>query len=498
MRIIDILIVLAYLIGVAAVTLKVSRRQRNKEDYIMAGRNMHWFPLALSGVAAGFSAISLLGAPGFVMSEDMKYLPTLFLGLLSVPIIYYLVVPFLYKLRLVSVYSYLGTRFCPAIRYVASALFMISKLGYLAMSIFTPSLALSAVTGLPIELFIVILGVATCFYTMLGGMTAVVWTDVMQYFIIILGIAGAVCFFLFGTDGSAGEYWRVAVEAGKTKMFDFSWDLGSLSVWVIFINGTILGVASTCSSQDAVQRLCSAKSLGDSMKSFLFSIIFGTPIVLVLYLIGAWLYGFFQTQAVLPPELAGQSDRVFPYFIAHYMPVGVAGILMAGILAAGMSTISVVMHSLTSVFMVDVYEKFAKCDADSPRYVRTSRIVTCVWGALAVLGAFYVMLLGNNIIEVTQTITGFTGATLGGIFLLGIFTRRTNSVGVLCGCVAGIVLTVGSWYLNKAGIYKINFMWYGVFGIAGTCIVGYVASWLSAPPSAEQLSGFNDAKEVEK
>ena len=146
--IIDTAVVLLYLGGVVLITLRVAGKQKNKEDFIMAGRSMHWFPLALSGVAASFSAISLLGCPGFVMAEDMRYLPTLFMGFASIPIVYYLVVPFLYKLKLVSIYSYLGNRFCPAIRYVASGLFMISKLGYLAMSIFTPSLALSAVTAI--------------------------------------------------------------------------------------------------------------------------------------------------------------------------------------------------------------------------------------------------------------------------------------------------------------------------------------------------------------
>ena len=142
MRTIDLVIIVAYLAFVALIPVVVAGRQKNKEDFIMAGRRMHWLPLALSGVAVSFSAISLLGAPGFVLANDLKYLPTLFIGILSIPVVFFLVVPFLYKLRLVSVYEYLEDRFCPAIRYAASALFMISKLGYLAMTIFTPALAL--------------------------------------------------------------------------------------------------------------------------------------------------------------------------------------------------------------------------------------------------------------------------------------------------------------------------------------------------------------------
>ena len=492
-RVIDYAIVLLYLGVVAAITLRVARGQKNKEDFIMAGRSMHWFPLALSGVAASFSAISLLGCPGFVMAQDMRYLPTLFMGVASIPVVYYLVVPFLYKLKLVSIYSYLGERFCPGIRYVASALFMISKLGYLAMSIYTPSLALAAVTGLPVELFICILGMLTTAYTLVGGMSAVVWTDVAQYFVIVAGITGAVIFFLFFSGGSAGEYWEIAAAAGKTRTFDFSFDLSSLSVWVIFLNCTLLGIAGTCSSQDSVQRLCAAKSIRDSMKGYLFSIVFGVPIVLVLYFIGIWMYGFFHSRAVLPAALAATPDRVFPYFTITYLPTGVAGLLLAGILAAGMSTISAVLHSLTSVFMVDVYEKFIRADARSSRYVQTSRIVTGIWGLLAVIGAFYVMYLGDTIVEVTQTLTALTGSSLGGIFLLGIFSRRTNSAGVLSGCILGLLVTVGAWYVNRSGLLKINFMWYGVFGLLTTCVVGYLTSLLFPAPPPRQ-TGDPDRK----
>ncbi|MBQ9787223.1 MAG: sodium/solute symporter [Lentisphaeria bacterium] len=488
--IIDTAVVLLYLGGVVIVTLRVARKQKNKEDFIMAGRSMHWFPLALSGVAASFSAISLLGCPGFVMAEDMRYLPTLFMGIASIPIVYYLVVPFLYKLKLVSIYSYLGKRFCPAIRYAASVLFMISKLGYLAMSIFTPSLALAAVTGLPVELFICVLGALTTIYTLCGGMQAVIWTDVIQYFVIVAGIAGAVIYFMFFSGGTVGEYWQIAEVAGKTKTFDWSLDFSSLSVWVIFLNCTLLGIANTCANQDAVQRLCTAKSIKDSMKGYLYSIVFGIPIVLVLYFIGVWMFGFFHSQALLPAEFANKPDQVFPYLIVEYIPAGVAGLLLAGILAAGMSTISAVLHSLTSVFMVDVYEKLAKSTDQNSRYVLCSRIVTGVWGVLAVFGAFYVMYLGNTIVEVTATLTALTGASLGGVFMLGIFSKRTNSPGILIGCIFGLLATIGSWYINKVGIYKINFMWYGVFGLVTACVVGYIASLFFPAPSCEKFENI--------
>lgn len=477
MRTIDLVIIVAYLVFVALIPVVVAGRQKNKEDFIMAGRRMHWLPLALSGVAVSFSAISLLGAPGFVLANDLKYLPTLFIGILSIPVVFFLVVPFLYKLRLVSVYEYLEDRFCPAIRYAASALFMISKLGYLAMTIFTPALALNSITGLPITLFVVILGAVTALYTMLGGMEGVVWSDVMQYFVMIAGICGAVWFFI---GDETAEYWRIAAAAGKTQMFDFSFSFDSLSVWVLFLNCTLMGIAGVCSDQSQVQLLLSARSLRDSMKSYLFAIIFGSPVVLVLYFIGICLYGFFRTGAELPPEIAAVPDKVFPYFISRYLPPGVGGLLLAAILAAGMSTISAVLHSLTSLFMVDVYEKISGNREHGVRYVWISRLVSLGWGTLAVGLTFFVMYLGSTIIEVTQVLAALLAAPLGGIFFLGIFTKRADTNGAVWGGIVGIIVTCGAWYLNHSGIMKINFMWFAVFGIVATFGIGYAVSMFTS------------------
>jgi len=156
MRGIDMIMVVSYLAASALIPWWMARRQKSKEDYIMAGRKMHWFPLALAGVAAGFSAVSMLAIPGFVIARDMRYLPTLFVVIPAIPIVFYLIVPLLYKLSIVSVYEYLEMRFCPAIRTAASCLFMVSKLGYLSMAILTPAMALTSVTGWPIGIFIVL------------------------------------------------------------------------------------------------------------------------------------------------------------------------------------------------------------------------------------------------------------------------------------------------------------------------------------------------------
>lgn len=483
LRLIDGAIILAYLIGMAIISYVVAKRQKNKIDYLVAGKKMHWFPIALSSVAAGFSAVSLMGVPGFVMAQDMRYLPALFTGLLSIPIVFYVLIPFLYKLNIVSVYEYLETRFSPGIRIFASILFIFTKLTYLSMVILTPSLALAAVTGMNLNLLIVIFGLITTIYTVAGGLEGVIWTELAQYFIIVAGIGALIFFFLFSPSaGNAEDYWQIAAEAGKTKTLDFSFGFKHLSVWVLILNTTLMGVAGMCNDQTNVQRLFAAKSMKDAMKGYVFSIVFGTPIVLALYFIGAWMFGFLNSPQgqSLPAELVGQYDKIFPYFVAKYMPAGTSGIILAGIFAAGMSTISAVLHSLTSLSMVDFYERFTSNLEKGKHYVTISRCVSFVWGIIAIIGAFYVMKLGNSIVEVTAIIGGFFAAPLGGIYFLGIFTKRANTIGVIIGGIAGIAINAGTFFLNKNNIVEINFMWYGVFGLTTTFVIGYLSSLLFA------------------
>ena len=481
LRLFDAIIILVYLFLAACISYFIANKQKNKKDYILAGKKMHWFPVALSGVAAGFSAISMMGVPGFVMAYDMRYLPALFTGILSIPVVFYFLIPFLYKLNIVSVYEYLEIRFSSKIRLFASALFICTKLGYLSMVILTPSLALSAVTGINLNLLIAIFGLITTFYTVAGGMEGVMWTELLQYFVIVGGVIALILFFIFSPiAGNVSEYWQIASAAGKTRTLDFSFDLKSLSIWVLILNTTLMGVAAMCNDQTSIQRFFTAKTVKDAMKGYLFSIIFGTPIVLALYFIGAWMYGFFHGSYLLPAELADKHDMIFPYFVAKYLPVGVAGIVLAGIFAAGMSTISDVQHSLTSLFMVDFYERFTSKSEKGQHYVKISRFVSFCWGAIAIIGAFYVMKLGNSIIEVTNILAGFLAAPLGGIYFLGILTKKANNIGVIVGGIAGIIINSGAFLLNKYGIVEINFMWFAVFGIVSTVTIGYLSSLVFA------------------
>ncbi len=287
--------------------------------------------------------------------------------------------------------------------------------------------------------------------------------------------------------GEMGHYWQVAVEAGKTRTLDFSFSFKTLNVWTTTLSIFLMGIAGTCSDQPSVQRMCSAKSLGDCLKSYVGSQLFGLPIVLILYFIGAWLFGYIQVTGCVPADVAETSDKIFPFFIAKQLPPVISGLLLAAILAAGISTISAVLHSLTSLFMVDVYERFiVKTPEHGAEYVWLSRLVTLVWGVLAAFLACYVMYLGSTIIEVTGIITGLVAAPLGGIFLLGIFTRSCNTAGAISGCVSGAVAAAVVTWLNASGRMEINFLWPGLVGLMVTFAVGMLVSLIFRNGKKEQ------------
>lgn len=483
---IDGTIVILYILVTGIISYVIGRRQKDKEAYLMAGRKMHWFPVSLSSVAAGFSAISILGAPGFVMAEDMRYLPSLFTGIISIPIVYFIVIPFLYKLKMVSVYEYLEIRFSTGLRLFASVLFMLTKVGYLAMIVFAPCLAISAATGINLGLLIILFGLTTTAFTVIGGLEGIIWTELVQYFVLVAGILAVVFFFLFApTAGHVAQYWDIASQAGKTKMFDFSFALNNLSIWVLILSTTLMGVAGVCSDQTSIQRFFAARSIKHAIQGYIFSLIFGTPVVLILYFIGAWLFGFFHSEQVLPAELVSQPDRIFPYFIAKYLPVGVTGMLLAVLVGSGISTVSAVLHSLNSLFMADFYERFTSNKEKGHHYVIVSRWVNFGWGIVGIIAAFYVMKLGNSIVEVSAILGSLFAGPLGGIYFLGIFTKKANNLGAIVGGIIGVIITIGTFLLNKFGIKEINFMWYGVFGIITTFLVGYLCSlFFGASPKA--------------
>lgn len=476
---IDYSILFVYLAIMVAIGAWFARGQDSEEEFLMGGRRMHWLLVSMAAVATAFSGVSLIGAPGYAFSHDTQMLMTAPASLLTLPVIL-LVLPFLVRLRITTVYEYLEKRFSVTLRLIASALFLGTKFIYIGVVIYTPALLMSTATGIPMMPAILLTGGIATILTMLGGMKAVMWSDAIQFVIMMSGIA-VILIILLAPDGSgqggAAEYWRVASDAGRIKYFDFSFSFSELTTWSIVICMAMAGIGSTFSDQVMMQRYFAAGSAQAVIRSYWTSSLVALPTVAILYLLGVLLFGFYGTERhILPEGIRANGDKVLPYFVATQLPVGLKGLVISAIVAATLSTVSSVLNSLCTATMSDFYLRFRKHRHSEKSDVATSRVITVLWGGLGTLLACYVDRFGM-IVEQTQTLLGLVGGGLGGIFFLGLFTRRANAPGTLIGAIAGTTATASVMWGTK-----IHFMWYYVIGMSVCVVVGYLMSFLFPKP----------------
>lgn len=471
----DYAILAGYLCAMVGVGLWFSRGQRDREEFLLGGRNLHWFLVAAASVATAFSGVSLVGAPGYVFTHDSKLFPAIVVGLLTLPVVL-LVLPFLLWLRITTVYEYLGGRFSPALRMIASALFQVSKLAYVAVVIYTPSLLLSTLTALTLLQAVLIIGAVATALAMLGGMRAVMWSDAVQFFIMMFGV-GVILYVLIEDGGGFSPMWETASDAGKTAVADWSWSLRDLTVWSL-VSGTVLaGVSASFSDQVAVQRYMCTNSAWAVTKSYVGTTLIALLAVTALYLVGILLYGFYaQPNHPLPDDIRANGDKVLPYFIATRVATGLAGLILAAIIAATVSTVTSVLNSLCAATVTDYVERW-HTSSDDRAEVRLSRWITLGWGALGTLLACFVGQLGT-IVEQTLMLAGLVGGGLGGIFFLGLFTKRTSSTGAICGGVVGTGATAAVMFLTD-----VHFTWYYSVGMVTSVVVGYAVSVASGTPA---------------
>lgn len=469
----DYAILFAYLAAMVGIGVWFSGGQDSEEEFLMGGRRMHWLLVSLASVATAFSGVSLIGAPGYVFSHDTQMAMAAPIGLLTLPVIL-IMLPYLVRLRITTVYEYLETRFSLGLRLTASALFLATKFVYVGVVIYTPALLISTAVGIPLLPSILLMGLIATLLTMLGGMKAVMWSDAVQFGVMMLGIS--IILAILAIPDASGQggflaYWSAADAAGKIQYWNFSWNWSELTTWSIIVCMTMAGIGSTFSDQVMMQRYFAAGDARAVARSFWTSSVISLFAVMLLYLLGVLLFGFYGTgQHALPEEIRTQGDRVLPYFVSTQLPIGLRGLVISAIIAATLSTVSSVLNSLCTATMTDFLERLEIRAPAGLSAVAMSRWITVAWGGAGTALACYVGRFGT-IIEQTQTLFGLVGGPLGGIFFLGLFTKRAHAVGTACGAALGIAATAGSMQVKA-----LNFMWYYPVGMAVCVAAGYAIS----------------------
>lgn len=490
--VLDWTIIVVYLLGMTGIGAYFYLREKrgSTASFFVGGRSIPFWAAGVSLYATNVSSISFIAIPAKAFETNWTYLANNLIGVLGLVFVAIWIVPLLRRLDLMSVFSYLETRFHPGIRMIASAMCIATQVGSrMSIILFLPSLAIASITGIDVVWSILAMGVFTIIYTTLGGMKAVIWTDFTQVFVMFGGAIFAIVFVLLQVDGGAGEAVKMALAQDKMHLFDFSFDLTQATVWG-FIFLVVFDVVLTFpKDQVLMQRVLSTKSDRDASRSVWTFAAIVIPGGFVFYAIGTALWVFYTQH----PERMNPSlplDATFPLFIAAELPAGVTGLIIAGIFAAAMSTLSSIINSVSTLLSVDFYEKLTRnpTPQKSVRFAEWAGVLVGVTGIVIaiVLSRFDIRSLFDMSIE----LLGLLGGGFAGAYTLGMFTRRANAPGVAIGIASSLLLTFAIWTLDMVHPY-----YYLAISILFCIVIGYVAS-LFFPPPAQSLKGLTIRREA--
>lgn len=464
-------VLIVYLLGMLLLGYYFMRRENSSEDFFKGGGRIPWWAAGISIYATMLSAITYMAIPAKAYATDWTYYPMLITILIvSFPVIkYYL--PFFRRLNVTSAYEYLERRFNYTTRLMASLLFIIFMVARMALVLYLPSLALTTVTGIDIYTCIVLMGVVTIIYCTMGGVEAVIWGDVIQGVILVGGALLAAGYLILNTEGGVNGFFDIALQNDKFRLFDWSFDYTKATFWIVILGGLANNLISYTSDQTVIQRYLTTKDEKSASRGILMNGIMSAFISVAFYAIGTGLYTFFKTH---PSELdytMSNSDAIFPFFMMSQLPAGLAGLLIAAIFAATMSTISSNINSVSTAFSIDVYKKF-KPQPDDHEMLLVARRTCVIAGIIGVLLA--VLMATWNILSLLDyfnTILGLLSSGLGGLFIMGIFFPRINARSALIGFVVGTVVV---FYLNY--FTPVSFLIFGAVGMVVSVAVALLAS----------------------
>ncbi len=480
----DFLVLSAYLLGIAIFGSSFYRRRSTAREYFLGGRSMSWLPVGISIIAADLSAITVMGTPAWAYSHNLELLwNTLGYPLVAAAVIL-VFVPFYSRLNLYTAYEYLERRFDLRVRLIASLLFLILRGVHIALVIYAPALVIQLVTGMPVWQCIALMGAFTTIYTTLGGVKAVIWTDVIQFTVVVVGMLLVFAISLAQVPGGLTAAWETASAAGRLKLFNFSFDPTELTAfWPAVLGGMVLSMGPLTTDQAVLQRLFTTKSSEDCRRSIIVQAAVVMPLSLLLYLAGTALYAFYRLH---PNRLAGlpTTDAILPLFAVREMPAGVSGLVLASIFSASMAVMSAGINSLTTATTIDFYQRLLRRNAPSTHYGSVGRVGALCWGVLVTCLALFVGRLGELALAYNRVSSVVTGPMLG-IFLLATLTRRTTALGAILGAIAG---GCAVWVASMTTAW--SFFYFGPIGVAVTLAVGYGASFLMEPPPEENVRGL--------
>ena len=482
MNYLDWTVIIAYVAGLLGISYYLSKGQETTTDYYLAGRKFKWWQVGLSTMATQLGAVSFISAPAFVGYREgggLKWLTYEFAVPLAMIFLIIVIYPPLYRSGFVSIYEYLEKRFGGSTRLILSCVFQFSRAFAAGITVYAIAIILSAVFAIPIWINIVIAGVIALIYDYLGGMKAVVISDVLQMAILAFGIVVCSWYALDLLDG-----WNAfigQVESGRLNVIDFSnTGIGTgeeFGFWPMVVGGFFLYSSYYGCDQSQAQRMLSASDLGNVRKALTFNGMLRFPLV-VLYCFMGLLIGTF---AMTTPSFASKipearPDYLVPVFIIQYLPNGVIGLLVVAIFSAAMSSLDSALNSLSAATVEDLI--FRNRDTETiphAEQMKYSKITTLGWGIVCIILAFSAGNIAETVIEAINKMGSLFYGPIIATFVLAILTKRTNTTGMNLGIVAGVLFNFMLWMFFSDSVF---WFWWNFTGFTVTCLVAYGYSLL--------------------
>ena len=457
-----------YLAGVTAWGAWLGRGQTGAQDYFLGNRELPWVAVMLSVVATETSTLTFLSIPGVSYLGTLGFLQLTFGYLAGRVVVSVFLLPAYYRGELSTAYALLGERFGQGARRFASAVFMVTRLLADSVRLFATAIPLALITGWDYPVSIIVIGAITVVYTYFGGIKAVVWVDALQMSLYLLGaLVAIVALQVLTPEGWAGIL-SSAGEAGKLAVLDLSFDFSvPYTLWAGVLGGGVFTMASHGTDQLLVQRLLTCRDLAASKKALVGSgiLVMGQFLIFLLVGLGLWVYYEGRT--------FGTTDEIFALFIVEALPPGIRGLLIAGVFAAAMSSLSSSINSLASASAYDFWAPWAGAEDDEARTLRAGKVFTLVWATLLVGGGVLFIPLsdGNTAVEVALAIASVAYGGLLGMFVLAIRSRRADQRSAIVGMIAGIGVVAAIWVFAREDV---AWPWFVPIGTTVTVAVGWV------------------------
>jgi SSS family solute:Na+ symporter len=475
MHLLDILVIAAYLLTLIAIGMFVSGRQKTTDSYFVAGRSVPGWAAGLSLLATIITSVTFIAYPGAAYAGDWTLLVPGFLFVAVIVSIGPVVVPFFRHAVSMSAYEYFGKRFGPWVRMYASFAFAAGHFAKMGFVFYLLALSVAGITGWPIGLLIAGLGMITIFYTYVGGLKAVIWTDVVQGFVLWSGIAVTIGFLLFGPHSKAGAMMHLIATHHKTGLGSFAFDLSKPTFWTLALYGLFFYLQKYTADQTVVQRYLAAKNDRTALRGIAMGASLCLPAWAAFMLIGSLLWAFYQLSGLALPAAVTRADQVFPYYMVTQMPAGVGGIFLAALFGAAMSMLASDLNCLGLIVVEDFYSHFFPDRSDAQR-LRFGKASIAVCGALAITVALRLSKTHGSALSLYYTATAIVAGGLAGLFLLAFLSRRAGRAAAILGIAVNLIFTAYATLTVNGGkilnLHGYNYPWdeYTI-GAVGNCLL---------------------------